>query len=573
MQALKRPTMKYLSLILTILVYSGSNTAQTPPPYFYQLLEWGEGGPTILGIKDEIICEIEPVNNGYIFELIVPCPEGPPCTLYRFARVDYDWNVLWQVDFTGYDTLSYQNTNYVFRGVLKNATVEAIVIEDTYYAILAISTETGQRGYIFIGINIETGEITHFTPKVEYDISSYDGGSFFRYKDSLFIYTRNIQLGNNSFVPAMQKYDKNGQFEEEVILWGLWNEDYNAVSLGTLEEREDGLINITYWKRPTGASSGSFSVPHAGVIDIEGNLIADYSMQDHLASLVFPINHNSVTLDNHNRIYAGNIDTSWQNTGSFSSLFKVFLLGPNGNVVKDTTLWDLPNIPPGLPHTPLPDTIISLTDILLHSSGSVIMGGVIETPPIIYDNWRLPLLLKVDTLGHILWRKYYNPMPFPYSQNIMRVLEIEEDLDGGILMTGDISWYNDTVAIDLSRYAFILKVDANGCYGTNCNGGDFLVSTQQPQRIISLPYISYSIFPNPASEYVQLELGNLENPLPQEEFPYKLKIYDIQGNVRFEKEDIFNPQQLINLQKWPAGSYFLQVKTRRQSILIPFFKM
>ena len=113
----------FLSFFIALAI-SQNAYGQQPEPSFFYLVEWGEGSVPGIGAKIDQVPGIDPVEDGYIFQLLAFCGDTTIRLCTRYVKMDYSGNVLWQKDFSNPDT------NFVpFPGNL-----ESWVIENQYYS-------------------------------------------------------------------------------------------------------------------------------------------------------------------------------------------------------------------------------------------------------------------------------------------------------------------------------------------------------------------------------------------------------------------------------------------------------
>lgn len=66
------------------------------------------------------------------------------------------------------------------------------------------------------------------------------------------------------------------------------------------------------------------------------------------------------------------------------------------------------------------------------------------------------------------------------------------------------------------------------------------------------------IYPNPANEFIVLESNNVIK---------RVLLYDVSGQLVFDKQDILNKRLTMNVQSLPKGLYFLRINTKNEVLI------
>jgi len=106
----------------------------------------------------------------------------------------------------------------------------------------------------------------------------------------------------------------------------------------------------------------------------------------------------------------------------------------------------------------------------------------------------------------------------------------------------------DSITGDRTRTAFIMKLDSNGCYNTNCEGGYLFTSTDEIAMIKNEPLANIS--PNPTSDFINI------SPLENEKYSFRL--FDVNGINLLQMENVIEKQQ-TNIHNYSSGVYFLEI--------------
>jgi hypothetical protein len=94
----------------------------------------------------------------------------------------------------------------------------------------------------------------------------------------------------------------------------------------------------------------------------------------------------------------------------------------------------------------------------------------------------------------------------------------------------------------------------------NRRGGLSFFKGKNPNTISDLgnPPIELGIYPNPTSDFIQLDSDNLH-------FPVQLNIYDTSGRF-IEKIQIETSKQLINCSNFNKGIYLINIQEESKSL-------
>lgn len=76
---------------------------------------------------------------------------------------------------------------------------------------------------------------------------------------------------------------------------------------------------------------------------------------------------------------------------------------------------------------------------------------------------------------------------------------------------------------------------------------------------------NFSIFPNPANDYVIINDLNIETP-------YQISIYNSLGQLLYQEEDILTDKKMINLNEYDNGILFIHIKSPKQNLSYKLIK-
>lgn len=513
--------MKYIKIFLLFILTANFLTAQTPESHFLYLYDWGEGGITYINIKVDQIRSIDRVEDGYIFMLGAFCIEGENACI-KYQKIDFSGNEEWTYEFNAVDTAFIGST-----GAQKNW-----VIDNKLYTLgrFYLGPDYEEVAIQYAVFDMELGDLEIKKQYLSEDIGLKGLGYFYPYQDSLFIFGQSHEVENGRNVPAFRVINRQGEIIRSVNANSYFQK--NNTFTTNFKENSQGTFNIITVQRDYFDTSAGFL--YAGTCSVNGNKLGHYPTGDHTLGG----SPREITFKNGNRFLVANIDTAWNDIFDETNIFKTYYLNPIGQVLKES-LYDLG------------DTTYEATDVMLCENGDALIVGNARTPFNIFDNRANIFLIRIDSLGNTIWHKKYNPYLFDNtSENSIQVVQLKEDWDNGILITGNISRLTDTITGDQERYGYILKLDQNGCYGTDCDGGDILLDNKAPVFITPLP--SVEVYPNPTDTYFTLEVSTLSS--------YSWSLYNALGHEVKHGHGKGDLPLTITTEQIPPGIYFLRVQ-------------
>ncbi len=509
--------MKYLQIIFLLFI-GNLAFSQTPEPYFLYFYEWGEGGQTNLSFKVDQVSSVEITKDGYLFDLRALCLSGRIC--HRYQKIDFEGNVQWEYDFNNLDT-SFIGTSDA---------QENWVIDDKFYTLSRATLQGNERLLQYAIFDVDSGELEKRKLYLGSDLGLRGLGYFYPYQDSLFIFGQSHEVEEGRDVPAFRFMNRAGEIVGSVDA-NSYFDDNNTLTTH-FKENATGDFNIITVQRDYFSTEAGFL--YTGTCSSNGQKKTHFATGDHTAG-GYP---REVTFDNGNRFLVAGIDTLWDDLFEESNFFKTYYLKPNGEIIKDS-----------LYH--FGDTTYYMTDVMLCENGDALILGNARTDLIITDDDGAIFLMRVNPQGEIIWHKKYSPFLFsPSSRNFVKAMQIEEDWDNGILIVGNVSRLLDPVTDERERTGFLLKLDQNGCYGADCNGGNILLSNKAPIPITLLPKVN--IYPNPASDFLQITTTSKEE--------YTWRLYNSQGQIIQQDFQTQRDATSINTGHLHNGTYFLQIQ-------------
>ena len=155
-------------------------------------------------------------------------------------------------------------------------------------------------------------------------------------------------------------------------------------------------------------------------------------------------------------------------------------------------------------------------------------------------------LTKVSPNGDSLWSRKLFYYEYPDSiEYLHHIHDLQTTPDGGYLISGQTL---DSKHLSFpTQQAWFIKVDAEGCLIPGCG----LVDAIEPSQKEGPPLLLY---PNPASDYLNVYLGNNENK------NWSFVVYNSTGQEMGRyAANISHTTYMIAVDRWQAGQYFLRV--------------
>jgi len=191
-----------------------------------------------------------------------------------------------------------------------------------------------------------------------------------------------------------------------------------------------------------------------------------------------------------------------------------------------------------------PDNVF-FSDIIELHDGSLVTCG---QQKIWYENkpttdkhrWR-GVIKKISSTGVPIWARYYDHPEINDLNSSAHVLnDIDSTPDGGFVAAGYATFTSDYV-----QSTWVIKVDSFGCLVQGCEVNSV------PK--IQLPIAELKVYPNPASEILNIEITPQGN---QQEFVFEL--YDILGK-RVLTKTLYSYENTINVGNLASGVYTYKI--------------
>lgn len=146
------------------------------------------------------------------------------------------------------------------------------------------------------------------------------------------------------------------------------------------------------------------------------------------------------------------------------------------------------------------------------------------------------ILIKFNDFGDLSWKRIYKTGA---GVEGTRLYDFDKTSDNGFIMVGLGSLGTDS---GLDWKAMLVKVDSFGCIVPGCN----LTDNINPDIVEE----GFKIYPNPATDYVAIY-----NPTPNKR---SFILFDLFGKELIKFKSIANETSIIDLSKYPKGSYIIQ---------------
>jgi len=501
---------------------------------FFKAFEFGEGGNTGTGIKDEKIMRIHAFEDSYIYQMNTVSDGLDAEIVHKYVKIDRDFNVIWEVTFLA---------DYLYEGeeVKYNvpANIQENIIIDSFLYSLTNLVFIDRRGTSLTKINHHTGELVFNRVINEFESHIARPFYFQQNTDSTFVFSGVSVKSMFHLVPAIVEIS----FDADVIGVQEFPQifpDSPAVVID-FTTITDSTFNLIYYKWDGESSSSGWL--HNAELNKNGTIVRETFLGDHTLDGVWAFERK---LENGNRLIVTQLDTATSFVQFTGAVTKFYELDEFSNIVKDTVFDNFSTFP--RPSSAVADTVLSLIDITKSTDGSIFILFAYSAPLNSQDNRAEPMVVKINKHGEMQWRKRYSSFEFENNINRLNPINISMDTDGGVLVSGNVSTLIDTITNEETRTAFIMKLDSNGCYNTNCEGGYLFTSTDEIATIKYEPLANIS--PNPTSDFINI------SPLENEKYSFRL--FDVNGINLFQMKHVIEKQQ-INVHNYSSGVYFLEI--------------
>ncbi|MBX2892651.1 MAG: T9SS type A sorting domain-containing protein [Saprospiraceae bacterium] len=162
-------------------------------------------------------------------------------------------------------------------------------------------------------------------------------------------------------------------------------------------------------------------------------------------------------------------------------------------------------------------------------------------------------LFRMDENREVLWERSY--LDSTYQGRTFGLLYVIPTSDGGYLATGTITNYMTGV---WESHNWLLKLDSMGCLEPGCSNVNYITETEEA---VFLKGKDIKIYPNPASDYVQVEFP-ADFDIGQN--AYAVLVSNTGSIVRQEKINASKSQ--LNLSGITSGMYYLMIRRGNEII-------
>ncbi len=161
-------------------------------------------------------------------------------------------------------------------------------------------------------------------------------------------------------------------------------------------------------------------------------------------------------------------------------------------------------------------------------------------------------LFRMNETREVLWERSY--IDSSYQGRTLGLRHIIPTNDGGYMATGTITNFMNGV---WESHNWLLKLDSLGCLEPGCGNINYITDTEE---VVFLKGIGLKIFPNPASDYVQVG------------FPNEFSINDVTMHLisnegkTIRQSNVYSSQQLFSLSGIVSGTYYILIIRRNEII-------
>lgn len=174
-----------------------------------------------------------------------------------------------------------------------------------------------------------------------------------------------------------------------------------------------------------------------------------------------------------------------------------------------------------------------------------------------YINQSIPKLFgwlfRMDENREVLWERSY--IDSTYQGETFGLRHIIPTSDGGYLATGTITNFMTGV---WESHNWLLKLDSMGCLEPGCGNINYITDTEE---VVFLKGKDIKIYPNPASDYVQVEFPK-DFEIGQN--TYAILVSNTGSIVRLEKINAIKSQ--LGLTGISSGMYYLMIRLGNEII-------
>ncbi len=227
----------------------------------------------------------------------------------------------------------------------------------------------------------------------------------------------------------------------------------------------------------------------------------------------------------------------------------VHKISAEGDFIWSDTLWT--HLPPGT----TPASRANLFKVIVTEDGGVVAAGNFYS---FASDTEWAYIIKYDSEGNRLWEKVYADETYPGDTYF---LDIEEADNGDLVCTGQL--WDDNGEFNNATYAWVLRLDSNGCFEPDCEMQDSIQLIQTTSNLttsvsdLSSDHKSFKkllLYPNPASSIMTVSFQE-----PVKNFTWK--IIDYFGQVADAGKQISSTSNIkIDVENINTGFYFVEIR-------------
>ncbi len=182
-------------------------------------------------------------------------------------------------------------------------------------------------------------------------------------------------------------------------------------------------------------------------------------------------------------------------------------------------------------------------------------GNVFTVGSTVLEGDSLPIghVAKWSSSGALLWKKSYRLGAYPQGVAVFSNLDFASN--DKILLSG--SGNNNYTLLFPLRFNWLLTLDENGCYDSNCDDLVILDASIVPTKEIAKSQeIDFQVYPSPASTELKLNCPSAG----------QIRVFDTQGRTILEKS-VTSGVLSLPLANYPLGLYFIQFSDSKSATI------
>lgn len=457
--------------------------------------------------------QVAEVSNGYLMISAIECLDDNSEYCSALIHIDKEGNIVWLKTIN--QSLGYK------------ATLMAILGDKIYISGRSIDFLNRQFSAACFDLNgylLWQRTYGNLKPEWPAGIVKTQSGNLILYGE------RDRMLSNQyEWLPVLIKINDQGDSIKVLI----FNEQYNATSVIQVVENSERNLIASY-----------VYCPDACFLDLKAGVICLDSLGDTKWTIDFPYSYNPyecvlAQTDSNNLAIKWFVDNTTIPNHDLTPP-AIFFADMSGNILdtvvfQNQTLKEIRNMEP------------------VWEKGLVGCGH--EYPYLISQNSQqlFGWLFRMDENREVLWERSY--IDSTYKGKTSGLRHIIPTSDGGYLATGTITNFMTGV---WESHNWLLKLDSFGCLEPGCGNINYITDTKEA---VFLKGKDIKIYPNPASDYVQVEFP-VDFDIGQN--TYAVLTSNTGSIVRQEKINAIKNQ--LNLTGILSGIYYLMISRGNEII-------